>query len=246
MGLANRGRAGSRSHPRVVGPRRSVRSPFLKTDRPGHNLSSANPADRISVAIRSFVWPSPLSCVEKWKKVWNTPSSLCSKGLIATESTRRGGCPCPRPSAGRLGEAAGLVVVTPLDQCLAAYPPSEWSRLEEQLRTAARLQPPGQGADASPHQPGRGLRARRPGADPAARRPAGRGRPRTRGRRHRRPEPVRGLGARALGVLRAPIPSGCSRTSPWTSSGRCHRPLRRSPVRAVVHRKNPSGCDFSP
>ena len=33
-----------------------------------------------------------------------------------------------------LGEAANLVVVTPLDQCLAAYPPSEWLRLEEQLR----------------------------------------------------------------------------------------------------------------
>jgi MraZ protein len=72
--------------------------------------------------------------VEKWKKVWNTPSSLCSKGLTATESTRKGGFPCPRRSAGAR-RAAGLVVVTPLDQCLAAYPPSEWSRLEEQLRT---------------------------------------------------------------------------------------------------------------
>src|SRR4029453_13732485 len=27
----------------------------------------------------------------------------------------------------------GRVVVTPLDQCLAAYPPSEWARLEAQL-----------------------------------------------------------------------------------------------------------------
>ena len=34
-----------------------------------------------------------------------------------------------------LGEAPPAVVVTPLDQCLAAYPRSEWSRLEEQLRT---------------------------------------------------------------------------------------------------------------
>lgn len=34
-----------------------------------------------------------------------------------------------------LGDRPPAVVVTPLDQCLAAYPPSEWSRLEEQLRT---------------------------------------------------------------------------------------------------------------
>jgi MraZ protein len=33
-----------------------------------------------------------------------------------------------------LGARPPAVVVTPLDQCLAAYPPSEWSRLEEQLR----------------------------------------------------------------------------------------------------------------
>jgi transcriptional regulator MraZ len=41
------------------------------------------------------------------------------------------------PAAFRRGlaDAASFVVVTPLDQCLAAYPPSEWSRLEEQLRT---------------------------------------------------------------------------------------------------------------
>ena len=33
-----------------------------------------------------------------------------------------------------LAEASPVLVVTPFDQCLAAYPPSEWSRLEEQLR----------------------------------------------------------------------------------------------------------------
>jgi MraZ protein len=31
------------------------------------------------------------------------------------------------------GEAAGRLVVTLLDQCLAAYPPEEWERLESQL-----------------------------------------------------------------------------------------------------------------
>jgi MraZ protein len=40
----------------------------------------------------------------------------------------------PVPAAFRraLGEE-GRVIVTPLDQCLAAYPPSEWARLETQL-----------------------------------------------------------------------------------------------------------------
>jgi MraZ protein len=33
-----------------------------------------------------------------------------------------------------LGERVPSVVVTPLDQCLAAYPPAEWARLEDQLR----------------------------------------------------------------------------------------------------------------
>ena len=44
----------------------------------------------------------------------------------------------PVPAAFRRGlvqEGAGTVVVTPLDQCLAAYAPSEWTRLEDQLRT---------------------------------------------------------------------------------------------------------------
>jgi MraZ protein len=44
----------------------------------------------------------------------------------------------PVPAAFRRGlvqQGAGTVVVTPLDQCLAAYAPSEWTRLEDQLRT---------------------------------------------------------------------------------------------------------------
>ena len=40
------------------------------------------------------------------------------------------------PAAFRRGlaEASPAVVVTPIDQCLAVYPPSEWARLEDQLR----------------------------------------------------------------------------------------------------------------
>ena len=41
-----------------------------------------------------------------------------------------------------LGEATLAVVVTPLDQCLAAYPPAEWSRLEAQLRTLPAFSKP--------------------------------------------------------------------------------------------------------
>src|SRR5262249_57235406 len=33
-----------------------------------------------------------------------------------------------------LGDGAGALVVTVLDQCLAAYPAAEWARLEDQLR----------------------------------------------------------------------------------------------------------------
>jgi len=40
----------------------------------------------------------------------------------------------PVPAAFRRGLGADTVVVTLLDQCLAVYPPSEWARLEEQLR----------------------------------------------------------------------------------------------------------------
>src|SRR2546428_2038522 len=43
----------------------------------------------------------------------------------------------PVPAAFRralVQDGARAVVVTSLDQCLAAYAPSEWTRLEEQLR----------------------------------------------------------------------------------------------------------------
>lgn len=50
----------------------------------------------------------------------------------------------PVPAAFRRGLADGRpgVVVTPLDQCLAAYPPAEWARLEEQLRALPAFSKP--------------------------------------------------------------------------------------------------------
>jgi MraZ protein len=39
----------------------------------------------------------------------------------------------PVPAVFRRGLDTGSVVVTLLDQCLAAYPPAEWRRLEQQL-----------------------------------------------------------------------------------------------------------------
>jgi MraZ protein len=39
----------------------------------------------------------------------------------------------PVPAAFRRALESGSVVLTQLDQCLAAYPPAEWHRLEQQL-----------------------------------------------------------------------------------------------------------------
>jgi len=48
----------------------------------------------------------------------------------------------PVPAAFRRALPADTVVVTLLDQCLAAYPPSEWERLEEQLRSLPAFSKP--------------------------------------------------------------------------------------------------------
>ena len=48
----------------------------------------------------------------------------------------------PVPAAFRRALASDTVVVTLLDQCLAAYPPAEWSRLEAQLRALPAFSKP--------------------------------------------------------------------------------------------------------
>jgi MraZ protein len=56
------------------------------------------------------------------------------KGTYAHKIDPKGRLPVPAAMRRALAEAgATRVVVTLLDQCLAAYPPSEWARLEEQL-----------------------------------------------------------------------------------------------------------------
>ncbi|HET7292023.1 MAG TPA: division/cell wall cluster transcriptional repressor MraZ [Vicinamibacteria bacterium] len=56
------------------------------------------------------------------------------KGTYRYRIDPKGRLPVPPPFRRALREeGAGRVVVTLLDQCLAAYPPGEWARLEEQL-----------------------------------------------------------------------------------------------------------------
>jgi transcriptional regulator MraZ len=56
------------------------------------------------------------------------------KGTYRLRIDPKGRLPVPAPMRRLLGGGVDHVVVTPLDQCLAAYPPSEWERLEAQLR----------------------------------------------------------------------------------------------------------------
>ena len=70
--------------------------------------------------------------VEKWKKVWNTPRLAVFKGTYHHRIDAKGRLPVPAAFRRSLGDQ-GHVVVTLLDQCLAAYSPSEWAKLEGQL-----------------------------------------------------------------------------------------------------------------
>ena len=54
------------------------------------------------------------------------------KGTYHYKIDPKGRIPVPPPFRRALGEVS-QVVVTVLDQCLAAYPPEEWSRLEAKL-----------------------------------------------------------------------------------------------------------------
>jgi MraZ protein len=56
------------------------------------------------------------------------------KGTYRHRIDPKGRLPVPAAFRRALGERTAAVVVTPLDQCLAAYPPAEWARLEDQLR----------------------------------------------------------------------------------------------------------------
>lgn len=57
------------------------------------------------------------------------------KGTYRYRIDPKGRLPVPPPFRRALGESGdSTLVVTLLDQCLAAYPPGEWSRLESQLR----------------------------------------------------------------------------------------------------------------
>lgn len=56
------------------------------------------------------------------------------KGTYRYRIDPKGRLPVPPPFRRALHEASGdRVVLTLLDQCLAAYPPAEWARLEDQL-----------------------------------------------------------------------------------------------------------------
>ncbi len=56
------------------------------------------------------------------------------KGTYHHKMDPKGRLPVPAPFRRVLAaQGAGTVVVTLLDECLAAYPPSEWKRLEVQL-----------------------------------------------------------------------------------------------------------------
>ena len=55
------------------------------------------------------------------------------KGTYHHRIDAKGRLPVPAAFRRALGDEPGQVVVTLLDQCLAAYSPSEWARLEAQL-----------------------------------------------------------------------------------------------------------------
>jgi transcriptional regulator MraZ len=64
------------------------------------------------------------------------------KGTYHHRIDLKGRLPVPAVFRRALGQDPAAVVVTVLDQCLAAYPPAEWSRLEEQLRALPAFSKP--------------------------------------------------------------------------------------------------------
>ena len=64
------------------------------------------------------------------------------KGTYRHRIDPKGRLPVPAAFRRALGERVDAVVVTVLDQCLAAYPPWEWMRLEAQLRALPAFSKP--------------------------------------------------------------------------------------------------------
>jgi transcriptional regulator MraZ len=64
------------------------------------------------------------------------------KGTYRLRIDPKGRIPVPAAFRRGLAEGRSGVVLTPLDQCLAAYPPAEWARLEEQLRALPAFSKP--------------------------------------------------------------------------------------------------------
>lgn len=65
------------------------------------------------------------------------------KGNYRHRIDPKGRLPIPAAFRHALAQAgARAIVLTPLDQCVAAYPPAEWTRLEAQLRGLPALSRP--------------------------------------------------------------------------------------------------------
>jgi MraZ protein len=64
------------------------------------------------------------------------------KGTYRHRIDPKGRVPVPAAFRRGLDDKAPAVVLAPLDQCLAAYPPGEWLRVEEQLRALPTFSKP--------------------------------------------------------------------------------------------------------
>src|SRR3989304_7271490 len=74
------------------------------TDKGQRNHRSRDPSETPTARQGGLL---RMTGVEKWKKVWNTSSSLCSKGLTVIGSLPSGGCLCRRRCAGRSATRGG-------------------------------------------------------------------------------------------------------------------------------------------
>jgi MraZ protein len=75
--------------------------------------------------------------VEEWKKVWETWGAVAFfKGTYRLKIDPKGRLPIPAPFRRLIvrGPDKGTVVLTLLDDCLAAYPPEEWEVVATRLR----------------------------------------------------------------------------------------------------------------